>query len=62
MLLSECGNYSILISELNEKLEEFIEQNNKENIYKLFDNLYAVIFYLNFIEFKKRKCTKWCNL
>jgi hypothetical protein len=56
MLMSNCGNYSILISEVKDKLEEFIQENNKENIYKLFDKLYAVYkFILNSIESQKRK-------
>jgi hypothetical protein len=31
-----------LISEINNKLEELMDNNKKENIYKLFENIYSV--------------------
>lgn len=42
VILTSDGNYTVLITELNKGLKDFLNQNEKENIYKLFDGLYNV--------------------
>jgi hypothetical protein len=42
ILLTDCGNYTILLTEMKNGLKEYLESHKDENIYKIFDNLYTV--------------------
>ena len=49
------GNYTVLITELNDTLKEYLYHSKNENIYKIFDGLYNVLYKLfkNNYVFKK---------